>query len=132
MTLVPSLYINPLLGLRICCNSHREPYLSLKPHHIYKMASNNIQLFLGLVVVTLVTLLIPTSAQLSPHFYDKVCPQALPVIKSVIHRAILRERRIGASLLRLHFHDCFVNVSFNIKHSWCPVCKEKSLINGRF
>ncbi|KAL5125192.1 Peroxidase 4 [Glycine soja] len=61
------------------------------------------------LVVAMVTLMIPTNANLSPHFYDKVCPQALPVIKSVVQRAIIRERRIGASLLRLHFHDCFVN-----------------------
>ncbi|WJX63730.1 NAD(+) salvage pathway protein [Trifolium repens] len=61
------------------------------------------------VMVTLVTLLIPTNSLLTPHFYDKVCPQALPAIKSVVHQAILKEKRIGASLLRLHFHDCFVN-----------------------
>ncbi|XP_058744724.1 peroxidase RIP1-like [Vicia villosa] len=61
------------------------------------------------VFVTLVSLLITSNALLTPHFYDKVCPQALPVIKSVVKQAILREKRIGASLLRLHFHDCFVN-----------------------
>ncbi|KAF7816207.1 Cationic peroxidase 1 [Senna tora] len=51
----------------------------------------------------------PTSAQLTPDFYHKICPQALPIIKSVVRTAIKRERRMGASLLRLHFHDCFVN-----------------------
>lgn len=71
--------------------------------------ASHIQPFFVLTIVTLVTLMVPTNAQLSPHFYDKVCPQALPVIKSVVQRAIVRERRIGASLLRLHFHDCFVN-----------------------
>lgn len=60
-------------------------------------------------MVTLVTSLIPSNALLTPHFYDNVCPQALPTIKSVVLHAILREKRIGASLLRLHFHDCFVN-----------------------
>ncbi|KAL2333050.1 hypothetical protein Fmac_014263 [Flemingia macrophylla] len=63
-----------------------------------------------LVVLVLATFMIPSSdANLSPKFYEKACPQALPVIRSVVHRAIIRERRIGASLLRLHFHDCFVN-----------------------
>ncbi|XP_061367346.1 peroxidase RIP1-like [Gastrolobium bilobum] len=71
--------------------------------------ASHIQTLIVLVMVTLVTLLIPTNAQLSPHFYDKICPQALPVIKSVVQQAIIREQRIGASLLRLHFHDCFVN-----------------------
>ncbi|XP_078160007.1 peroxidase RIP1-like [Carex rostrata] len=48
-------------------------------------------------------------AQLDPYFYDKVCPQALPTIKSIIDDTIKQEARMGASLLRLHFHDCFVN-----------------------
>jgi len=47
--------------------------------------------------------------QLDPHFYDKVCPKALPTIKSIIEDAIKQEARMGASLVRLHFHDCFVN-----------------------
>lgn len=51
-----------------------------------------------------------TAEKLSPDFYDKVCPKALPTIKTVVEQAIGREPRIGASLLRLHFHDCFVNV----------------------
>ncbi|ESW18848.1 hypothetical protein PHAVU_006G075700 [Phaseolus vulgaris] len=64
-----------------------------------------------LVLIAMATLLtIPSHAQqLSPEFYNMVCPQALPIIKSVVQRAIFRERRMGASLLRLHFHDCFVN-----------------------
>ncbi|XP_061350615.1 peroxidase RIP1-like [Gastrolobium bilobum] len=51
----------------------------------------------------------PSHAQLTPDFYNEVCHQALPIIKSVVKNAISRERRMGASLLRLHFHDCFVN-----------------------
>lgn len=46
---------------------------------------------------------------LVPHFYDKVCPAALPAIKKVVEEAVAAEPRMGASLLRLHFHDCFVN-----------------------
>lgn len=68
--------------------------------------------FLVLVMVTLATFMIPTFAQLTPNYYDKVCPKALPIIKSIVKQAIIREKRIGASLLRLHFHDCFVNVSW--------------------
>jgi len=58
------------------------------------------------------TFMIPTFAQLSPDYYDKLCPEALPIIYSVVKKAIVAEKRMGASLLRLHFHDCFVNVSF--------------------
>ncbi|KAH1089455.1 hypothetical protein J1N35_016712 [Gossypium stocksii] len=50
-----------------------------------------------------------TSFSLSPKFYDNLCPQALPTIKRIVEAAVHREPRMGASLLRLHFHDCFVN-----------------------
>ncbi|MFQ6632438.1 hypothetical protein Gotur_009527 [Gossypium turneri] len=50
-----------------------------------------------------------TAFSLSPNFYHNVCPQALPAIKRVVEAAVHKERRMGASLLRLHFHDCFVN-----------------------
>ncbi|MBA0786940.1 hypothetical protein Gotri_027439 [Gossypium trilobum] len=52
-----------------------------------------------------------TSFSLSPKFYDNLCPQALPAIKRIVEAAVHREPRMGASLLRLHFHDCFVNVT---------------------
>ncbi|XVF29677.1 hypothetical protein REPUB_Repub15cG0142700 [Reevesia pubescens] len=48
---------------------------------------------------------------LSPHFYDSVCPQALPAIKKIVEATVHKERCMRASLLRLCFHDCFVNGS---------------------
>ncbi|XXG39940.1 hypothetical protein AAC387_Pa01g0772 [Persea americana] len=50
-----------------------------------------------------------TSAELYPDFYGKMCPKALATTKMVVEQAVAREPRMGASLLRLHFHDCFVN-----------------------
>jgi peroxidase len=67
-----------------------------------------------LFVVTFATILSPTIAKLTPNYYDRICPKALPIIKSIVKQAIVREPRMGASLLRLHFHDCFVNVSLLI------------------
>ncbi|CAN6229839.1 unnamed protein product [Urochloa humidicola] len=49
------------------------------------------------------------SAQLSTDFYEEMCPNALDIIESAVRSAISMESRMGASLLRLHFHDCFVN-----------------------
>ncbi|RDX78961.1 Cationic peroxidase 1, partial [Mucuna pruriens] len=46
--------------------------------------------------------------QLSPAFYALTCPVALATIKAIVTAAVLKEPRMGASLLRLHFHDCFV------------------------
>jgi peroxidase len=48
------------------------------------------------------------SAQLSSDFYSTTCPNALSTIKSVVDSAVETEARMGASLLRLQFHDCFV------------------------
>ncbi|GMN74086.1 hypothetical protein TIFTF001_052305, partial [Ficus carica] len=48
------------------------------------------------------------TAQLSSTFYDKTCTNALSTIRTSIRRAISKERRMAASLIRLHFHDCFV------------------------
>lgn len=47
--------------------------------------------------------------QLTSTFYDKVCPTALSIVKAAVNQAVTNEKRMGASLLRLHFHDCFVN-----------------------
>nr|AMB51491.1 peroxidase 72-like protein [Crataegus pinnatifida] len=45
---------------------------------------------------------------LYPQFYDHSCPRAKQIVKSVVAKAVAREARMAASLLRLHFHDCFV------------------------
>lgn len=55
--------------------------------------------------------------ELSPNFYDQSCPTVLPAIKRVVEAAVQKERRMGASLLPLHFHDCFVNVSIRRRFS---------------
>ncbi|XP_047306385.1 lignin-forming anionic peroxidase-like [Impatiens glandulifera] len=48
------------------------------------------------------------SNSLSTTFYDNTCPNALTTIRTSIRQAVSRERRMAASLIRLHFHDCFV------------------------
>ncbi|XP_051206028.1 peroxidase 70 [Lolium perenne] len=46
--------------------------------------------------------------QLSPSFYVRSCPTLQLIVRATMIKALLVERRMGASLLRLHFHDCFV------------------------
>ncbi|KAK4484151.1 hypothetical protein RD792_011371 [Penstemon davidsonii] len=50
----------------------------------------------------------PCEAQLSSTFYDTRCPNAPTIIRNSIRQAISAERRMAASIIRLHFHDCFV------------------------
>ncbi|KAM0941185.1 putative peroxidase [Dioscorea sansibarensis] len=58
----------------------------------------------------LLLLLGSTSAHnLKTNYYSSSCPKVFEVIKPVVKSAISGERRLGASLLRLFFHDCFVN-----------------------
>ncbi|XP_011038129.1 PREDICTED: peroxidase 5-like [Populus euphratica] len=56
----------------------------------------------------LISSCLPCQAQLSSNFYDSTCPNALTTIRTAIRRAVSSERRMAASLIRLHFHDCFV------------------------
>ncbi|RYR36837.1 hypothetical protein Ahy_A09g041789 [Arachis hypogaea] len=44
---------------------------------------------------------------LSENFYHKTCPKAVETIRKAVIDAVSQEPRMGASLLRLHFHDCF-------------------------
>ncbi|KAL6657186.1 hypothetical protein ACP70R_004966 [Stipagrostis hirtigluma subsp. patula] len=60
-----------------------------------------------LSVLVLLCLAVAASAQLSPTFYSRSCPRALATIKAAVTAAVAQEPRMGASLLRLHFHDCF-------------------------
>ncbi|XP_031255422.1 cationic peroxidase 1-like [Pistacia vera] len=46
-------------------------------------------------------------AQLSSNYYATICPKALSTIRTSVTNAVMKEHRMGASLLRLHFHDCF-------------------------
>ncbi|XP_024927098.3 peroxidase 4 isoform X2 [Ziziphus jujuba] len=71
------------------------------------MASYSFLLFIIFIAST--PIFLKTNAKLSPKHYSKTCPNALSIVKAGVIAAIKKETRIGASLLRLHFHDCFVN-----------------------
>ncbi|KAM6575150.1 hypothetical protein CsatA_023477 [Cannabis sativa] len=47
-------------------------------------------------------------AQLTPFFYMQSCPSVTNIVGGVIQQALQTDPRIAASLIRLHFHDCFV------------------------
>ncbi|KAK3006728.1 hypothetical protein RJ639_017181 [Escallonia herrerae] len=51
-----------------------------------------------------------SNAQLSPNFYGRTCPNLPFIVRNAVRQAVSRELRIGASILRLFFHDCFVNL----------------------
>ncbi|KAG8043069.1 hypothetical protein GUJ93_ZPchr0275g6568 [Zizania palustris] len=47
-------------------------------------------------------------AQLCEDYYDCTCPDAYDIVRRVLIEAQKSDTRIFASLIRLHFHDCFV------------------------
>ncbi|XP_010452613.1 PREDICTED: peroxidase 54 [Camelina sativa] len=66
--------------------------------------------FFIISLLIIVSLLFGTSsAQLNATFYSGTCPNASAIVRSTIQQALQSDPRIGASLIRLHFHDCFVN-----------------------
>jgi len=68
-------------------------------------------------------------AQLSPNFYATTCPNLRTLVQNAMRQAVTREARMGASILRLFFHDCFVNVRRRDTHAFCvPLCFIQSSI----
>ncbi|KAK1273490.1 Peroxidase 5 [Acorus gramineus] len=77
---------------------------------------------------------VPCHAQLSPTFYDCTCPNALSTIRAAVRKAVSAERRMAASLIRLHFHDCFVqgcDGSLLLNDSSTIVSEQSALQNFR-
>ncbi|XP_074280890.1 peroxidase P7-like [Silene latifolia] len=67
--------------------------------------SNNLPSVCAIVLI----LSLSVEAQLSIDHYYSSCPQALHIVHDVVVEALRNDSRMAASLLRLHFHDCFVN-----------------------
>ncbi|KAJ4966833.1 hypothetical protein NE237_018682 [Protea cynaroides] len=47
--------------------------------------------------------------ELKTEFYSETCPAAESVVREVMKKAMERDPRNAASVMRLQFHDCFVN-----------------------
>lgn len=50
-----------------------------------------------------------SDAQLSPTFYASTCPNVSSIVRGVVEQAARNDVRLGAKLIRMHFHDCFVD-----------------------
>lgn len=75
--------------------------MGIADHHVHQL------LFFGILGVV-AFLSVANNAQLTDTFYDETCPTLRVIVESIIQNASLSDPRIGASLIRLHFHDCFV------------------------
>ncbi|KAH7566534.1 hypothetical protein ACOSP7_023074 [Xanthoceras sorbifolium] len=73
------------------------------------MEHNNACKLASLHLFCLLFLSALVSCQLDYKFYDNSCPNLTKLVRYGIGLAIQNDTRMAASLLRLHFHDCFVN-----------------------
>ena len=93
------------------------PPASRKHHHRSRPLPRRVPVLLVLTLLAAAATV--ASAQLSSEdYYDASCPAALLTIRSAVATAVLLDRRMGASLLRLHFHDCFVQVMIDEEPSY--------------
>ncbi|XP_023739774.1 peroxidase N [Lactuca sativa] len=60
-------------------------------------------------LMTMSILFLIARSQLTEDFYSTSCPNLRNIVRKQVLNAIKTETRMAASLLRLHFHDCFVN-----------------------
>ncbi|KAJ4960476.1 hypothetical protein NE237_020386 [Protea cynaroides] len=68
--------------------------------------------FLTLVIFFILSVFVVNSHADEPpltlEYYQSSCPTALEIVRKEMECAVLSEPRLAASILRLHFHDCFV------------------------
>lgn len=66
-----------------------------------------------LIIISLSLILIPfvkSQGGLKSGFYSSTCPKAETTVRSTVETHFKNDPTVAAALLRLHFHDCFVEV----------------------
>lgn len=62
------------------------------------------------IFLVILVMILPVQGQLKPGFYSSSCPKAEAIVRSTVESYFNKDPTIAAGLLRLHFHDCFVQV----------------------
>ncbi|TKY72363.1 Peroxidase 15 [Spatholobus suberectus] len=85
------------------------------------------------VVVVLGVLPLSLDAQLDPSFYRNTCAKVHSIVREVVRSVSKKDPRMLASLVRLHFHDCFVqgcDASILLNNTATIVSEQQALPNN--
>ncbi|XP_057806705.1 peroxidase 64-like [Salvia miltiorrhiza] len=63
---------------------------------------------MGLIRLVIVAYSIWMGMGLSMNKYDVTCPNVESIVAKVVRNATSRDKTVPATLLRMHFHDCFI------------------------
>ena len=66
--------------------------------------------YFGILIIGLLAFMGSTEAHLKMGFYNKRCPKAEKIVNDFVKQHIHNAPSLAATLLRMHFHDCFVRV----------------------
>lgn len=67
-----------------------------------------LRLFFMLILVMATS--VQSQGGLKAGFYSSSCPGAEAIVRSTVESHFKKDPTVAAGLLRLHFHDCFVQV----------------------
>jgi peroxidase len=56
----------------------------------------------------------PATCGLKVGYYHDKCPAAEAIVKHVVKAAVRQNRDVGAGIIRMLFHDCFVEVRVSL------------------
>jgi peroxidase len=79
-------------------------------------ARNALQIQVFLSCILLFGAMSTKSLEVGYYKCQNTCPQAEDIVKGVVYKYVSQEPGLGAGLIRMFFHDCFVRVQIYIKY----------------
>lgn len=73
------------------------------------------------VLISCALLLAAACHGLELGYYKKTCPRAEAIVKAEVRKALSKNAGVGAGLIRLLFHDCFVEVRILSRHAYTRI-----------